>query len=205
MPTRRDFLTLTVSALAIGALSLPRAGQAQSAASRAADIIRTAGEKLVAVVNGPGAAADKRRAMTQIIDGIVDVDSVAKFCLGRYWRQASPDQQKRFLALFHEVLVTSITVKLGEYQGVKFTMGRSRRQDDTEIISTVVQRPNNPPSPVDWVMSNPDANPKIIDVVAEGTSMRLTQRSDYSAYLARNNNDIDALISAMRQQVSQAG
>lgn len=198
-------MTLAASAAAIGAWSFPRASQAQGAASRGADIIRAAGEKLVAVVNGAGAAADKRRAMTKIIDGIVDVDSVAKFCLGRYWRQASPDQQKRFLALFHEVLVTSITVKLGEYQGVKFTMGRSRRQDDTEIVSTVVQRPNNPPSPVDWVMSDPDSNPKIIDVVAEGTSMRLTQRSDYSAYLARNNNDIDALISAMRQQVSQNG
>ena len=44
---------------------------------------------------------------------------------------------------------------------------------------------------------------KVIDVIAEGTSLRLTQRSDYAAYLTRNNNDVDALINAMRQQLAQ--
>jgi phospholipid transport system substrate-binding protein len=58
---------------------------------------------------------------------------------------------------------------------------------------------------VDWIINGASSSPKIIDVVAEGTSLRLTQRSDYAAYLSRNNNNIDALISAMRQQVSQAG
>ncbi len=42
-------------------------------------------------------------------------------------------------------------------------------------------------------------------MVAEGTSLRLTQRSDYASYLSRNNNNIDALITAMQQQVAQAG
>ena len=70
--------------------------------------------------------------------------------------------------------------------------------------ASIVQRPVNSPTNVDWVISNPAATPKIIDVVAEGTSMRLTQRSDYASYLAHNNNDINSLISAMRQQVGQA-
>jgi phospholipid transport system substrate-binding protein len=69
----------------------------------------------------------------------------------------------------------------------------------------VVERPNNPPTNVDWVISNPTSDPKIIDVIAEGTSLRLTQRQDYASYLNRNNNDIDALLNAMSQQVAQAG
>jgi phospholipid transport system substrate-binding protein len=43
---------------------------------------------------------------------------------------------------------------------------------------------------------------KIIDVIAEGTSLRLTQRSDYSSFLARNSNNVQALIDAMRQQAT---
>jgi phospholipid transport system substrate-binding protein len=39
-------------------------------------------------------------------------------------------------------------------------------------------------------------------VVAEGTSLRLTQRSDYSSYLSHNGNNVDTLISAMRRQVA---
>ena len=68
-----------------------------------------------------------------------------------------------------------------------------------------MNRPGNAPAKVDWLVSADSGSPKIIDVIAEGTSLRLTQRSDYSAYLARNNNNVQALIEALRQQASQAG
>ena len=192
--------------LAVAALSvlLPLAAQAQGT-EKAATFVKTTGAKLVDVVNGPGSATAKRANMSQIINSAVDVDGVGRFCLGRYWRQATPEQQKQYLTLFHEVLITNITSKLGEYQGVTFTMGRSRMQDEEAVVSTTVDRPNNPPTAVDWIISSPSSEPKIIDVVAEGTSLRLTQRSDYASYLVHNNNNIDALISAMKAQVSQAG
>ena len=58
-------------------------------------------------------------------------------------------------------------------------------------------RPNNAPNKVDWVVTSSGGAPKIIDVVAEGTSLRLTQRSDYAAFLSRNNNNVGALIEAL--------
>jgi phospholipid transport system substrate-binding protein len=70
------------------------------------------------------------------------------------------------------------------------------------VVSTAVERPNNPPTNVDWIISNSANAPKIIDVIAEGTSLRLTQRQDYASYLTRNNNSVDALIDAMRQQIA---
>jgi len=201
---RREFLLLTTAFSLAGALGIQSVAFAQSG-DRATAFVKATGDKLVAVVNGAGSAEAKRRELTQVIDAAVDVDGVGRFCLGRFWRQASPDQQKRYLELFHKVLVTSITAKLGEYQGVRFSMGRSRPQDEEQIVSTVVERPNNAPTAVDWVISNPGSNPKIVDVIAEGTSLRITQRSDYAAYLQRNNNNIDALIGAMRDQVAQSG
>ncbi len=200
MSNRRHFLSLTAGLLLT--VGVTRHARAQ-AGNRAAAFVKTTGEKLVAVVNGSGSQQQKRQQLTTIIDNAVDVDSVARFCLGRFWRQATPAQQKDYLALFHQVLVTNITAKLGDYQGVKFTVGRSRQQDEDEVVSTVVDRPNNPPTNVDWIIANPDNNPKIIDVVAEGTSLRLTQRQDYASYLAHNNFNLNALIEAMRHQVEQ--
>jgi len=197
---RRYFLTL---AAASAWLSASGAAHAQPA-EKAAAFIKSTGDKIVDVVNGPGSSGSKRAAMTQIVDRYVDVDEIGRFCLGRYWRQATPAQQKQYLALFREVLVTNISAKVGEYQGVRFSMGRSRMEDEDAVVSTTVERPNNPPTAVDWIVANPGANPKIIDVKAEGTSLRLTQRQDYASYLARNNNNIDALITAMRNQVSQS-
>ncbi len=199
MINRRNFLTLaTLSVL------FPLSVRAQSA-EKAAAFVKSTGDRLVAVVNGPGSVSAKRAAMTQILNSDVDVEGIARFCLGRYWKQATPEQQKQYLALFHEVLVTNITAKLGEYQGVTFTMGRSRPQDEEAVVSTTVVRPNNPPTAVDWIIANPSSAPKIIDVVAEGTSLRLTQRQDYGSYLQHNNGNVDALIAAMKNQVSQSG
>jgi phospholipid transport system substrate-binding protein len=199
MINRRHFLTL-----AAVAVLLPLSARAQGA-DKAAAFVKSTGDRLVAVVNGPGSPSSKRSQMTQIIDSDVDVDGIGRFCLGRYWKQATPDQQKKYLALFHEVLVTNITAKLGEYQGVTFTMGRARPQDEEAIVSTTVVRPNNAPTAVDWVIANPTSSPKIIDVVAEGTSLRLTQRQDYASYLTHNNGNVDALLTAMKNQVSQSG
>ena len=81
-------------------------------------------------------------------------------------------------------------------------MQRGRQQDNDGIVTTIVERPNNPPTSVDWIVEKPTTAPKIIDVFAEGTSLRLTQRQDYASYLTRNNNDIDALIIAMKQQTA---
>jgi phospholipid transport system substrate-binding protein len=199
MISRRHLLTLA----AVSAL-LPLSAQAQST-DKASAFVKSTGDRLVAVVNGPGTTASKRTAMSDILNADVDVDAIGRFCLGRFWRLATPEQQKQYLLLFHEVLVTNITSKLGDYQGVTFSMGRSKLQDEEAVVSTTVVRPNNPPTAVDWIIANPTASPKIIDVVAEGTSLRLTQRQDYASYLAHNGNNVDALIAAMKNQVSQSG
>lgn len=205
MIQRRKFMMVTAAWLVPGSLWLTRPVAAQGASDKASALIKSIGDQLVSVVNGPGGERDKRARLTQIIDSGVDVDGVAKFCLGRFWRTASAEQQRRYMELFHQVLVNNITSKIGDYRGVRFQMGRTQRRDEDAVVSTVVERPNNPPTNVDWIVSSPAGDPKIIDVVAEGTSLRLTQRQDYASYLSHNNNNIDALINAMRQQVAEAG
>jgi phospholipid transport system substrate-binding protein len=195
---------LTVGLLFAGGAYLTPHAQAQ-VVEKATAFVQQIGNQLVGIVNGAQSAAQKRQAITQILEGAVDVNGIAQFCLGRFWRIASADQQKRFIAAFHQVLVTNISSKLGDYTGVKLAVQRGRQQDDQAIVTTQVERPNNPPTTVDWVIEAPATAPKIVDVIAEGTSLRLTQRQDYASYLSRNNNDINALISAMGQQTAKSG
>jgi phospholipid transport system substrate-binding protein len=43
----------------------------------------------------------------------------------------------------------------------------------------------------------------VVDVIAEGTSLRLTQRSEYSSVIQQNNGSVAALLAAMRRQIQQ--
>jgi phospholipid transport system substrate-binding protein len=204
MMHRRTLLLLTgASALAL-ALPLPlRRAFAQGSPERATAFVKQLSDRMLTVVNGSMPEAEKRRALQQLIDESVDVDGVGRFCLGRFWLTATPDQQKNYLSLFHEVLTTSITSKIGEYQGVRVTIGRATSREDSDVVASTVERPNNPPATVQWIVGYGSGAPKIIDVIAEGTSLRLTQRSDYASFMSHNGNSVPALINAMKQQVAQ--
>src|ERR1039457_4215264 len=108
------------------------------------------------------------------------------------------------MTLFHDLLVTEIAGHLGEYQGVRVTIGLARASVDTEIVITTVERPNNPTTQVDWVVSTTTGRPKIVDLLAGGTSMRLTQSADFTAYLARHQYNIHELLEGMQRRIAQS-
>lgn len=208
--TRRTLLASAASLGAVGLLAWvtpglisPAWAQGEPSTQQAAVFVRQTGAKLVAIVNGPGSVAQKQAALQGEIDAAVDVNGVGRFVLGRFWRLATPVQRQEYLRLFHAVLMNSITGRLGEYQGVRFAVGRATSTAAGIQVATVVTRPNNPPANVIWIIRDVGGGPKIVDVVAEGTSLRLTQRDDYASYLARNNDSVQALIDALKRQVGQ--
>jgi phospholipid transport system substrate-binding protein len=190
------------SCLAAGLVVLPRLARADSATDQAMAFVTKAGNDLINVVNGPGSAAAKATALQAVIDRAVDISGVARFCLGRFWRTATPEQQKDYLELFHRSLVVNITGKVGEYQGVTISYSKAVAREDGVAVSSIVTRPNQAPSKVDWLVSTESGAPRIVDVIAEGTSLRLTQRNDYAAYMSRNGNSVAALIDALKKQAA---
>lgn len=205
MLTRRILLTASLAGTTLlGLGGLPRTAHAQGAAQASAFIEQT-GKQLTAVVNGTASTTEKTQQLAQIVDTSVDVDAVARFCLGRYWRVATPAQQKQYLELFRQVLIRNITSKLGDFKGVTFVVGRVTPHGDDMGVATVVTRPGTAPANVEWIVSSAGGSPRIVDVIAEGTSLRLTQRSDYDFYLTHNNGSVQALLGAMRHQLSQSG
>jgi phospholipid transport system substrate-binding protein len=108
-----------------------------------------------------------------------------------------------YLALFHRVLLRNVTTWAGDYRQVtaQIEFGRPVAAGDDVDVPTVVKRPGNPPAHVTWVVTTEAGDPKIVDIVIEGISMRLTQRGDYASFIERNNGDIDALIRALERQI----
>ena len=203
MLTRRTQLFLAGLALGLALfLGVPPRARAQGADAVA--FVRQTGDALVKVVNSTGPFSAKRQGLQQIVDRTVDVDGIARFALGRFWRAATPQQQQEYTHLFHEVLLNSITGKIGEYRGVQFAVNRTVLHDGGVSVLTTIVRPNSGPTEVQWLIADVNGQPKIEDVIAEGTSLRLTQRSDYISYLQHNGNSVQALINALRQQLAQA-
>jgi len=197
MPTRR-LLVATVAVIAATGVPRAQADAAETASAFIDNLMRDLAE----VINTDRPREDKQAALEKLVDANVDIAEVARFCLGRYWRTATPEQQREYMTIFRRVLLGSVTGKIGEYRGVSYTMGRSAARDDSVDVLTILNRPGNAPNKVDWIVSTANGSPKIIDLIAEGVSLRMTQRSDYASYLERNNNSVQALIDALKRQAN---
>lgn len=178
-------------------------GTKANAAPSAADFVRNLGNQLVTIVNNDSPTAQKKEQILPILQKGVDVDAIGRFCLGRYWRVATPDEQAEYLALFHKVLVNSITSKLGDYRGVSFTIGATTQRGDDEAVAAILKRPQQPDTTMQWIVSTESGSPKIVDVIGEGASLRLTQRQDYASYISRNGGKVANLIEALKRQISR--
>ncbi len=68
-----------------------------------------------------------------------------------------------------------------------------------------LERPKNPTTHVDWVVATNTGSPKIVDLLAEGSSLGMTKSADFTAYLARQQYNIHELFESTRERLSQNG
>jgi phospholipid transport system substrate-binding protein len=198
MLERRILLRATVG------LSCVSVAWAETDPGSAADFIRSLGQELVSVMDSNDPVARRRDRVAAILRRRVDIEGVGRFILGRWWRQASPAEQQEYLRLFEETLISSLSARFGEYRGVRFSLDRApQRSDDGVLVNTIVVRPNAAPIALDWRVSEVGGQPMVVDVIAESTSLRLTQRSEYSSVIQSRGGQVAALLTAMRNQIQQ--
>jgi phospholipid transport system substrate-binding protein len=185
--------TLLLLALALAALA-PSADPAA--------FIRDLGRRLPQVMAGPGTQAERRAALRSFLSGVVAVDRTARFCLGRYWLAATPAQRTAYEGLFLDLLTKSVAERFGQYREgqSRIAIEAPQVRADGTYVPTIVQGADGPPANVTWVIDTTTEPYRVLDVVAEGMSLRLAERSDFAGYLDRHGGDIDAFLAALRER-----
>jgi len=201
----RRFLLSTPLLAAAGLVVSPRPGRAEIDPARATAFVQAAGNELVAAINDPRLdLATRRDRVGATLRRTIDIEGTGRFILGRYVRQASPAELAEYIRLFDDIIVRNLSARFGEYRGVRFTLGRSQQRTEEDVlVSTIVERPNTAAFSLDWRVSEVHGQPRVVDVIAEGTSLRLTTRSEYSAVIQRNGGRVASLLEAMRNQIAQ--
>ncbi len=208
MTQRRALLRLALAAPFLVPPFLAAAAP-ETPTQTAADFIRAAGNELAGIIDADLPPAEKRRRLAAFLDRVVDIPGVARFCLGRFWRRASAAERTRFVALYHGILLDSVLARVGTYrhprqQGMQVQIGRAEARDGDIYVPTSVARAGHPAAAVTWVVRIGPSGPQIVDLIAEGTSLRITVRSDYASFLNQHDDSIPALLDAMARQVSTA-
>jgi phospholipid transport system substrate-binding protein len=191
--------TLLAGALVLSAAALAPA----SAAPDPAAFIRDLGNQALAVL-GPNTSPGQRQARFRaLFRDDFDLPSIARFVLGRYWRLATPAQKTEFLSLFENYVVLAYSSRLSQYSGETLRVVGSREEADGAVVSTEIVQPGGaPPVKVEWRLLRDDSRYKIYDVVVEGVSMAITQRSEFASVIQRHGGQVQGLLATLREKVA---
>jgi phospholipid transport system substrate-binding protein len=157
------------------------------------------------LLNKKAPSAERQARFRELFHKDFDTPGIARFVLGRYWRTASPEEQKEFLKLFDEYVVYVYTARLSDFEGEQFKITSAHPDQDSVLVSTDVITPGAPqPLKVDWRLVSDDGAYKISDVIVDGVSMLVTQRSEFASVIQRHGGQIQGLINLMREKTASA-
>ena len=189
--------------LALAALLLGgRGAQAAVSAEAAQALIENVGVEVLAVLRDPALDnPQKFNRLVALLDGPIDLEIIARLILGRHWRSASEAQQAEYLELFRAFALDNLASRLHVYDGQDFVIvGAQAVNERDAVVATRVTGGSRPPLKVDWrVRERDDGDLVAIDVIVEGVSLIVTQRSEFSAVIERRG--MDGLLAELRQRV----
>ncbi len=192
-------ITGRFAALACVALLLAGQQDAVAKQSGAAAYIESVGHQALATISDKALSKDKKQAtLEKIFKGNLDFEWVAKFVMGRFWKQATDVQKKRYLAAYTEFLTKNYTARFSDYTSGSFNVTGERPLESGEsVVSMEIVSSNQgePPILIDYKVRKSGGSFKVFDIIVEGVSLLTTQRSEFGSVL--NKSGIDGLIAQL--------
>ena len=146
--------------------------------------------------------SEKENQFGELFDKNFDVPSISRFVLGKYWKQASLDQKKNFIKSFRNYIVKTYSSRFNEYSGEKLTLLNFENESNPKIfiVHTGLERGDAPMIMVDWRIGKKKDSYVILDIIIEGISLAVTQRSEFVSVIDQNEGNIDQLINLLKEK-----
>ena len=200
--SRRWLLALLAVVLSIGLGWRSSADAANAEEARA--LIENVGLQVLEILGDEQLSnRDKFDRLVVLLEGPIDIDLVARLILGRHWRGASDEQRAEYLELFRAYALDNLASKLHLYQGEKFDITDAKDVSERDaLVFTLILSNQGPPLKVDWRLRRLDDGELVaIDVLVEGVSLIVSQRSEFGSVIERRG--MDGLLAELRARVER--
>lgn len=177
---------------------------AKAAPSDPAAFVQDLGDRSIKILQSSTDISTRKAAFSKLFTEGFDVPKIGRFVLGRYWNQATAEQQKEYINVFGQYVVALYAGQFSSYSGEKFKVTGGRPLDGGRAtVGSQIIRPNGgPPIGIDWTLEQEGGSYKIIDVSAENISLTLTKRQEFASVIEQGGG-IQALINLLKQKVAQ--
>ena len=133
-----------------------------------------------------------------------DTPYAAQLVLGKHWRNATPDQRKRFVEAFYQSLLYTYGDAMVDFTGDRLRVIPTKvaPTDERATVRTEIKRSNGTKVAVNYTCRKVNGEWKAWDVVIDGISYVKSYRDDYGAQV--DQEGMDAVIKRLETRAQTA-
>ena len=185
---RRQTLALTLCALAAG----PARALDPSEAER---FVRTLIDEATAIVQRDAANGARPDEFLKFLREKAALDAIARFTMGVNWRQMSDAQRQRFVSAFEGYAARVYAARVGDYADQTIeVVGAQDVGRKGVLVKSVLKTQGGEDIAVEWLVDDRSGQPQLVDLVAEGVSLSISQREEFASMVEKRGGDIDGFI-----------
>lgn len=205
LPTKRSALKALLAAASLALL--PLASHAADASTPDGLIRQLSIETIEAVKADKSIQAGDTAKIVTLVDTKVmphvNFQRMTSSAVGRFWRQASPEQQKRLQDEFKTLLVRTYAGALAQVKDQTIALKPLRASsEDTEVVVKTEVRGKGDPIQLDYRLEKAGSVWKIYDVNVLGIWLADQYRNSFAQEIGANG--IDGLIKALADKNQKA-
>lgn len=171
---------------------------------KAKQFVSNLSQTTINIIENSASDSAKEQKLRDLFISSVDHMWMGKFAIGNHWRSLESDKQNEYLGVYKEYLIKSYVPNFKKYNKDKVNILDIKQTKDNEyLVSTEIIRQQGEPIKVNYqlrLLQNSNGEFRIFDIIAEGVSLIITQRSDFGSIIARSG--IDGLIDTLKQKIN---
>jgi phospholipid transport system substrate-binding protein len=149
---------------------------------------------------------DRQNILRNSFRKSVDIDWIAKFVLGRAWKDASDEQKERYVSLYKKFLTETYITHFAEnpdkgVYDIKVTGVNDEVQDNTFTVHTHTRLMDKTNLNVDYLVYDQEKKYTVRDIVIENISLISTHRAEFTRLAGTTG--IEGVIQKLEQLLSQ--
>ena len=145
-----------------------------------------------------GNLASVNKIVNEYVLPYVNFQKTTRLAAGRYWRQATPDQQKRLVEAFKGTLIRTYSgafTRVDQHSAFTMLPFRGDAKADDVVVRSTLSQGNGPDVGIDYRLEKTPQGWKIYDLNVEGIWLIQNYRNQFAQEISQNG--IDGLITAL--------
>ena len=199
---RRDLVAGAAGVVLALALA-PMVGQAAEASAE--QVVQGLVEDIWTTLRrGDADPNDRVDQLAALLEARTDVALISRLALGRHWNRLPEPEREAYQELFRDVVIGSMARRLNGYAGdaaapleERFRiLGSAPAGTGDVLVRSKVFPAQGQPLDLDWRLRSGDSGLVVIDLIVEGASLLVSQRSEFAAVIERG--DLAGLLAELR-------